>query len=120
MGIHDGHRDRMREKLLKNGEESLCDHELIEMLLYHSVPRKDTNPIAHELIEKFGSVSGILNADAEELQAKAVELENAVNQAKADFFADFEAAHKDDIAALEESLIAQKNKLKETATAPAA
>jgi len=56
----------------------------------------------------------------EELQAKAVELENAVNQAKADFFADFEAAHKDDIAALEESLIAQKNKLKETATAPAA
>lgn len=71
MGIHDGHRDRMREKLLKNGEETLCDHELIEMLLYHSVPRKDTNPIAHELIEKFGSVSGILNADAEELQAKA-------------------------------------------------
>ena len=71
MGIHDGHRDRMREKFLKNGEETLDDHELIEMLLYHSVPRKDTNPIAHELIEQFGSVSEILKADVDELQSKA-------------------------------------------------
>ena len=67
MGIHDGHRDRMRDKLIKNGEEVLHDHEILEMLLYHSVPRKDTNELAHRLIEHFGSLSGVFSASVDAL-----------------------------------------------------
>lgn len=68
MGIHDGHRDRMRGKLLRYGEDTFEDHELLEMLLYSAVPRKDTNPLAHELIDHFGSLYAVLAAPAEELQ----------------------------------------------------
>lgn len=55
----------------------------------------------------------------EELKAKAGELETAVNEAKDNFFAEFESAHKEDIKAMEDALIEQKNKLKESATAKA-
>ena len=47
--LHDGHRDRMREKLLKN-PDSLSDHELLEILLYQFIPRKNTNEIAHNVL----------------------------------------------------------------------
>ena len=64
---HDGHRDRMRERILKNGISSLQNHEVLEYLLYAFVPRKNTNDIAHALINKFGSLSGVLNADVDAL-----------------------------------------------------
>ncbi len=66
-GVHDGHRDRMRERIEKNGISSLNPHEMLEYLLFTFVPRKDTNEIAHALIDCFGSLSGVLNADAEHL-----------------------------------------------------
>ena len=50
-GIHDGHRDRMREKFRKTGFEGMHPHEMLEMLLFYSVPRKDTNEMAHQLIK---------------------------------------------------------------------
>lgn len=65
--MHEGHRDRMRERILLSGIESLQPHEVLEYLLYHAIPRKDTNGIAHELISKFGSFNGVLNADYDAL-----------------------------------------------------
>ena len=60
---HDGHRDRMRERIEKSGISSLQNHEILEYLLYAFIPRKNTNDIAHALIDKFGSCAGVLNAD---------------------------------------------------------
>ena len=66
-GRHSGHRERMRERILQTGTESLADHELLEMLLYYVQPRRDTNETAHELIEECGSLSSVLEAPAEKL-----------------------------------------------------
>lgn len=65
--IHDGHRDRMREKFRKNGFKNMEEHEILEMILYYSVPRKNTNEIAHKLINRFGSLSGVLEATEEQI-----------------------------------------------------
>lgn len=66
-GIHEGHRARMKKKLLENGERSLADHELLEVLLYYAIPRRDTNELAHRLLEQFGSLRGVLSAPVQEL-----------------------------------------------------
>ena len=66
-GIHEGHRARMKKKLLENGERSLADHELLEVLLYYAIPRRDTNELAHRLLKQFGSLQGVLSASEEEL-----------------------------------------------------
>lgn len=65
--VHDGHRERMRQRIEQNGAATLQSHELLEYILYSFVPRKDTNEIAHALIDKFGSFAGVLNADAQHL-----------------------------------------------------
>ena len=65
--MHEGHRRRMYEKL-KN-DDGLHDHELLEILLFNAYPRINTNPIAHELIKTFGSLSGVLAADVDRLKA---------------------------------------------------
>jgi DNA repair protein RadC len=64
---HCGHRNRLREKFLNFGRECLSEHELLELLLYSSIPRKNTNGIAHDLIEKFGSLRGVLSAEMDDL-----------------------------------------------------
>lgn len=63
-----GHRDRLREKFATNGLEGFLDHEILELLLTYVIPRKDTKPIAWRLLKRFGSVAGVLDAEAEELQ----------------------------------------------------
>lgn len=63
---HEGHRERMTKKFLNN-PDSLLEHELLEILLYSFIPRVDTNPIAHRLIQYFGSVYGVLHAEPKEL-----------------------------------------------------
>ena len=68
MGVHDGHRERKREQFLRHGADSFADHELLELLLYSAVPRRDTNPLAHDLINHFGSLHAVFSAPAEELQ----------------------------------------------------
>jgi len=68
MGVHDGHRERKREQFLRHGADSFADHELLELLLYSAVPRRDTNPLAHDLINYFGSLHAVFSAPAEELQ----------------------------------------------------
>lgn len=67
--LHDGHRARMREKYLKFGADAFSDHELIEMLLYYSVPRTNTNNTAHLLLDRFDSVEKLLSADIPSLQS---------------------------------------------------
>ena len=65
--IHAGHRGRMREKLLLHGERIFDTYELLEMLLYHSIPYKDTNPLAKRLLHRFGGLDGVFTASAEDL-----------------------------------------------------
>lgn len=63
--IHSGHRDRMRARFLETGGRGMADHELLELLLYYGIPRRDTNDTAHRLMEAFGSFSGVLEADVD-------------------------------------------------------
>lgn len=65
--IHEGHRQRMRSKLLTHGQRIFDTYELLEMLLYHVIPYKDTNPIAKRLLAAFGGLDGVLSAGRDEL-----------------------------------------------------
>ncbi len=65
--IHDGHRARMRAKLLSHGRRIFDTYELLEMLLYHTIPYKDTNPVSKRLLAAFGGLDGVLSASAEAL-----------------------------------------------------
>lgn len=66
-GIHEGHRERVRDKILANGIKDLPAHEVLEYVLFSFIPRKNTNEIAHELINKFGSFADVLLQDADRL-----------------------------------------------------
>ncbi len=68
MAIHDGHRQRLKERFLRSGLDSFTDVQVLELALFYCIPRKDTNPIAHALLEHFGSLSQVLEASVEELQ----------------------------------------------------
>ena len=61
------HRDRLRQRLLEKGPETLADYEVIEFLLFGAIPRRDVKPIAKALIARFGSLAGVLAAEAKEL-----------------------------------------------------
>lgn len=65
--IHEGHRKRMKERFIKSGLDDFAPHNVLEFLLFYSIPRGDTNPIAHRLIDAFGSLSGVFDATPEEL-----------------------------------------------------
>ena len=67
MAVHEGHRERMRERFFAHGLESFNEIEALEMLLFYAIPRKDTNPLAHALLDHFGSLDGVLSASEEEL-----------------------------------------------------
>lgn len=62
-----GHRDRLRERFETAGPDALQDYELLELLLYRFIPRRDTKPIAKALMERFGSVGAVLNANRQDL-----------------------------------------------------
>jgi DNA repair protein RadC len=62
-----GHRARLRARLVGSGEDALADHEVIEYLLMTAIPRKDVKPLARTLLTRFGSLAGVLNADARTL-----------------------------------------------------
>ena len=65
--MHENHRQRMMERCIKTGFASFADHEVLEMLLYYSKPRCDTNETAHLLLERFGRIDGVFEATPEEL-----------------------------------------------------
>ena len=66
-GIHSGHRSRLRQRFLKQGIEGFEPHNILEILLFYGIPYRDTNDIAHKLIDKFGSLEGVFDADIKEL-----------------------------------------------------
>ena len=79
---NDGHRTRMRERMMREGASGFQDHEVLELLLFGSVARKDTNKLAHNLLSKFGGFSGVLNASPEQLMdVKGVSTATACNLA---------------------------------------
>lgn len=67
MSEHEGHRKRLRDRAARTGLEGFQPHEVLELLLMETIPRKDVNPLAHALIRHFGSFSAVLDATREEL-----------------------------------------------------
>lgn len=79
MGVHDGHRERVRRRFLEGGLSGFADHEILELLLCYAIPQGDVNPLAHALMDRFGSLSGVLSAPVELLtQVKGVGERTAV------------------------------------------
>ncbi|MBI1206044.1 MAG: DNA repair protein RadC [Azospirillum sp.] len=66
---HEGHRERLRRRFLTSGPDSLADYEVVELLLFAAVPRRDVKPLAKQLIQTFGGLWGVVNAPAERLRA---------------------------------------------------
>lgn len=65
---HSGHRERLRQRFTESGiNETTPDHEILEFLLFYSIPRINTNDIAHRLIDRFGSIAGVFEASQSEL-----------------------------------------------------
>ena len=64
---YQGHRDRLRQRFSKGGPDALADYELLELLLFMAIPRRDVKPLAKELIKTFGDYKGVLNAPIEKL-----------------------------------------------------
>ena len=69
--VHDGHRQRLKRQFAEHGGESLSDVQFLEMLLYYAIPRSDTNELSHALLERYGSIRGVLDADEADLQKVA-------------------------------------------------
>lgn len=65
--IHKNHRSRLKKQFRENGIESLSEVQVLELLLYFSIPQRDTNPLAHRLLSEFSSVKDVLGADFDEL-----------------------------------------------------
>jgi DNA repair protein RadC len=65
--IHGGHRARMKARYLRDGLDTFDDHTVLELLLYHSIPRQDVNELAHRLINTFGSLHSVFDAEISEL-----------------------------------------------------
>lgn len=66
--LHKNHRKRVKEKFNNSNLDSFAEHEILEFVLFYAIPYKDTNPIAHQLINYFGSLSDVFNADKDELE----------------------------------------------------
>jgi DNA repair protein RadC len=67
--IHSGHRQRLRRQLLRTGGLYMADHQLLELALFYALPRRDVNPLAHRLLDRFGSLAGVFDASPEALLA---------------------------------------------------
>ena len=65
--IHNGHRERIREQYISHGAEAFLDHQFLELLLTYAIPRRDTNELAHLLLERFGSLEGVVTAEIAQL-----------------------------------------------------
>lgn len=67
--LHSGHRDRLRKRFLDEGLDNFTDHQVLELLLFYALPRRDTNPIAHHLLKSFnGSLKAVFEAHPQDLQ----------------------------------------------------
>lgn len=67
---HGGHRQRMKERFLRSGLDAFHEVNVLELVLFYAVPQKDTNPMAHHLLDEFGSLAGVFDASVEDLQTR--------------------------------------------------
>ncbi len=67
VNLHEGHRARMRKRFRETGFDGFNEHEILEMILFYTCPRKDTNELAHILINKFGNFAGVIEAEYDDL-----------------------------------------------------
>lgn len=67
VGIHDGHRERIKEQFRRQGLDGMPEHSVLEILLFYAIHGGDVNPLAHTLINRFGSLAGVFDAPIEEL-----------------------------------------------------
>ena len=68
MSIHDGHRQRLKDRFCREGLDNFDELHVLELLLFYCIPRVDTNPLAHRLLDHFGSLTAVLDASREELE----------------------------------------------------
>ena len=66
-GEHAGHRQRMRERFLCGGLDGFADHEVLELMLFYAIPQRNVNPLAHRLLERFGTLHAVLEASVADL-----------------------------------------------------
>ena len=76
MSVHDGHRQRLKERFLREGLDGFTDVQVLELLLFYVIPRKDTNLIAHDLWKRFGTLARVLDAPVSKLTEVAGITEN--------------------------------------------
>lgn len=73
-----GHRQRLRDRFMKAGGEAMADYELLELILFQAIPRRDVKPLAKDLMSTFGSFSSVISAPVERLQEFKGLSENAI------------------------------------------
>ena len=76
---HIGHRERLKNRYAENGIDALAEHEILEMILFYSIVRVDTKPLAHRLIDKFGSLENVLCASVEALMDEGLTRNSAIH-----------------------------------------
>ena len=67
MGVHDGHRARMKARFVRSGLDNFDDHSVLELLLFYAVPRRDVNELAHALLDHFGTLDAVFEASFEDM-----------------------------------------------------
>ncbi|HEY5585089.1 MAG TPA: hypothetical protein VIK78_11430, partial [Ruminiclostridium sp.] len=65
--LHEGHRQRVKTRYLSEGLDAFEDHQVLELLLFFGIPMKDTNELAHKMIQEFGSLAGLFEADPKDV-----------------------------------------------------
>ena len=79
---HTGHRDRLRRRFLEYGLDQFEEHQALELYLFYAIPRKDTNPLAHRLLERYRHINGVCDAPIDELEREFGLSENAAAMLK--------------------------------------
>ena len=74
--MHKGHRKRVKDRYLSEGLDAFEDHQVLEMLLFYCVPRRDTNELAHRMIKEFGSLAGLFEAKPKDISKRCKVSEN--------------------------------------------
>ena len=67
MGVHNGHRERLKNRFIEHGLVNFNELNALELLLFYAIPRKDTNELAHALLDRFETLSGVFEASFQEL-----------------------------------------------------
>jgi len=69
MNLHDGHRARLKSRFRTHGLDNFDEHTVLELLLFYALPQRDVNPLAHELLNRFGRLANVFDASEEELRS---------------------------------------------------